>query len=1784
MINTKTLDAKFLTTLVGAGFGASALEGDGDLTGATIGLGVGAFAGSNVKVTLPKFEKFVQKNQIIKINNRPESEIEKLRQELKTKLKSSSEGFDFLPDNDIDFDKKDPFKTLTNKNIRSVIDDTTNLSELKTIANIVKHENNIEKVDTKVITDTFRARDDITRATQNTSVETKVDLLNRYFSDMGYKGEELKNKTELFSGNLKKETSLVINRNTNTVSIGSNNFRVSSNFSGDGGVSSHVNNDNYSAVRKLNPFADMYLQSEGKIQGRAIAQALGINFADAAKEEAIGKQIEEFARKGAKPEDLKALLMQSPEFTQKDVDRIIGKSYQHMERESGLRAMGYSQGTIEDSATDLAKNISKQTSSHNVFNLDSDGVIKTKKPFRSFSSNATSTLGSESHRFEKMIAKDLNIPNPRQGIKAGHTNLMNLYGGDSDLNALAPSERSQSTTGSRENPIQANKNSKNKVVQAMGVLKDRGLVPREYSTSSAVSRITTDKDAFNLVAKHLYPEMTSSLSDGASIGKASIRKDYAHSSYKKYDIFSADVGNIAISKEIKDHVTARTNLGISFDAPEIKSKRYSQLISKLGRVEAEQEAISEAIASNPSKVNLKALDRNKVKQKNLKASIELGQRSARKEIEATLRNLDPNSGNGKALTSILSAMNSGTKEGAAKLDEYSRVANKKFRANTLIGIDPNGAEVRLSNEFDDHKLVKSFRSVDMNSDSKASFVFRGIKNTGVDEIVKDFGVSGKVVVSNVKDSDFDKGYGIAKTLNKTGYKPVEELGILKFETGLVDSNGVKELKTGAEIKKLMDIEAAKAKSSGVGMITDLGDAGQKLSTEIYNNLNEGKDLTSIKTLPESLQTKLQSLVVDNIDSDVRKLALDSEEDITKAIRGRNWAAGQLATSLTEGKATSESVMGLRLLGQKNLSNLIDTIEIDPKFNGKESQYAVSLLSEVFGGDMVLNSLGDLDGLRSNTLNSYLDKVVKVSAMYSADNLGKSVATDAIFGKEVRDVFNLSYLSEGESTHIASSDIDTIMRLGSGSREKSLSHSAQLHLKMTAGFTDADFATMGQQNSKAVYDLKFSSELGKPMDKAITINSFLDTKTPEYKSDFLKTIGRLEPEKIDQFLITENVPEQIRNQDFLYYGVENKNSQNIITIPIHKYETTRVGSYVLPNGKEVFKGLQGEVRDLIAMDQNLSSSKLGSKDIFEESVIKLSSTVKDTFISGNNPQMKSTLALEVPNSMYGLSRQTNNKEFDDVFKRYASRGESVIGASRETAVEFLKGQGLDVDLSNLNDFISDEGLLKTQLTDGSLKESIFLQNREPAQSANSVRSTFMFVMDDQYSTKDGKSFVYHSSEDKHYVELMYGDQDGDNTTVYSDKRQLTPEEYASKKLRSDTSAINRNSLIELNEVLKIKGKSDKNVPLYSMDSLIQETRSNLDTLGFADNSPEFYNHLATKQKERMLQGTIKGSAVKTVSPGVTQLAMGLAESAFQMQSYKGAPITQMEREFMGTLGHGLVENLLKTKHTDTKVFADVVQLPVEALIQARGNFAKSDTRDTYSAYSNLFQKQFKDMIPDDETRKLYQPDIDRLFQADVENIKDPRKNPSNTMHVAKNATRITEGGVDVLSEVIDDIATSRNTTNISQLATEEVSTNIERSLKVGYNELLANSKQNLIRNKFPLILGAGGLALGALVTQKDPNFQPSKKARADTGNMMLAPNVVSQEQSKQSDPMILQNLGRVATDFVGPETSLQDISHSVKQTVKIQGSYQHFEKEMSDNMKEAIFGNNISNVRIEREYD
>ena len=66
MLNAKTMDAKFLSTLIGAGFGASALEGDGDLVGATIGLGVGAFAGSQMNLDLPKTDRYLQRNQTIR--------------------------------------------------------------------------------------------------------------------------------------------------------------------------------------------------------------------------------------------------------------------------------------------------------------------------------------------------------------------------------------------------------------------------------------------------------------------------------------------------------------------------------------------------------------------------------------------------------------------------------------------------------------------------------------------------------------------------------------------------------------------------------------------------------------------------------------------------------------------------------------------------------------------------------------------------------------------------------------------------------------------------------------------------------------------------------------------------------------------------------------------------------------------------------------------------------------------------------------------------------------------------------------------------------------------------------------------------------------------------------------------------------------------------------------------------------------------------------------------------------------------------------------------------------------------------------------------------------------------------------------------------------------------------------------------------------------------------------------------------------------------------------------
>ena len=1787
MLSPKTVDAKFLTTLAGAGFGASALEGDGDIFGTAIGLGVGAFAGSQVNLDLPKFDKFIQKNQTIKITNKPVSELSRLKEELLGKIKSQSTGFDFLSDDDnLKFSKEDPFNTLSNKNIKDVISNSTDSSELKTINNIIKNQNDFDKMSIKDLSKDVKVKDRELRAVAGSTPDQKKAMLRRYFEDKGYKGKDLVQKMNVFEPHLENNKGLVINQHTNKVTIGEASYRISSNFEGSNGISSHVGGDTFSAVRKLNPFANMYLDKEkSNWDGRAIAQALGINFADAAREDAISSQIEQYMRHGAKPEDLKALLGQSSEFSNSALDAYIDKAYQNAEYEGGFRAMGESQLEIERTrATDMSRMISNQTSVHQVFNLDRDSnMIKSKNPFRSFSAISKGQDGSPLDNFIRSLGQELGMDNLKENIKSDHAHLINTKGGTGGLNSLAPPERNQSTTGSRTNPVDINPNSKNRIVTAFDSLRKSGMVPREYSTSSAVSRLTVDETNFNLVSNFYNDKAILSLADGNALGKASVRADYTHKGFKKYDIFSSGGGSVAISGRLKENAIARTNLGIDLDAPEIDSKSYSRLMAIDDSLDKRITDLKNQNSSNISKADRKKNSRSigilEKRRKELNTSIGFNENKTRQEIVSKLSGMDANSGNAKALEGILQSMNSSSKEGAAALSEYRKATNVTFSPGEVIGINPNGKEVRLSKEFKSYNLVKAYSDSKPNAESHLGLVFEGFSNTGADSIVKDFGTSAKVSVHNIGDVDFNRSFGIASFLNASGYIPfLDDKDNLMFDTKTSDADGNAIHKSFNDVIGDLDRFTAKAEQSGVAMITDTSVAGQKLSTNIHKTLKAGGDLSGIM-VDDVLKQDLQG-VVDKIPEQVAKLNL-SPEDAQKATNARYWAVGQLATSLTEGKATTESLMGVAVLGLKNTRDLVDTFERAPK--SKEGIYAENILRETLGSEIF--EVDPVD-FKATAENKFKADFKVLSEKFSKQNVGRSFVDKSLFSESTTNLYALGYLKEGESTHIGSSDISSFMRTGSGGVGKKMSHSAQMQLRMI-GYTDLDFNTFGQQSAEDLYDLKFITQMSKELDSDVTINSFLDTKEPSYKKTFLNTIARLQPEMIDNYLITENVPQKIIDQDFLYYGIENNNKSGIKTIPIHKHSTSRIGTYTLDSGQVISKDLQNSVFNVISKDQQVSTLGPNLVEAYDSSSAKLESRIIENFLSKNNPQMKTSLALEAPNSTYSVVKHASSLEFDNAVHKFAERGESLIGMTEASAVQTLRRQGIDVDASTLHKFIGTkndgrfEGMLMTELTDGTLKPSIVLENREPALSEHSIRHSFVKVLKSKDLGENDTFGVYHSSKDVHYTSLMFGDYDLDHTTVYDSQRKLSPEEYASRETHTANTARNRNELIKLNKILGIKNKEK---PEFSLNSLIEEVNTQIKNkeLNFQEKSPEYFEHIVEKQGNRMQSASKKGSMRKTTSPGVTQMLVNMSENIFQLTNVNGVAATVLDKEIMGTIGHGLVEDLLKMQHSDTGSFGKEGAIQVEKLLAARSSLAKNQTEDTVGVYKKTYRDSMKSLLKDNYAD--YEKHTEAMLEADIQYIKDPSKAPSNAMDVPKNIQNIHEGGIAKLGEIIEDIGTGRNSTQLNTLPLTSEDINVERSMKVSYNELLSNGKQNLLKNKFPLMMGAGGLALGALITQKDPNFQPSKKARADTGSMMLAPNVVSQEQSKQSDPMILQNLGRVATDYINPETSLQDINHSVKKAIRIQGSYQHLEQDINQSMKEAIFGNNISNVRIERDYD
>ena len=1137
---------------------------------------------------------------------------------------------------------------------------------------------------------------------------------------------------------------------------------------------------------------------------------------------------------------------------------------------------------------------------------------------------------------------------------------------------------------------------------------------------------------------------------------------------------------------------------------------------------------------------------------------------------------------------------------------YNKQANFEIKPGEYLGSNANGSEVKVSNKLSQYTLVDAnFVSGD-GSRSGLELIFEGKRTVGEEgAYIKLFGDGAKENNVWASATNFERAMSVA-SLEAKGYDYKVQDGDVLFKPAVLSGEPEPEFLDKLASNSLLEDELKLVKNTDISVISSGDGVGLKLAENINTGFAGG-------TLPEVLEKSgMTEFVQKNLMQVAeRENAALAAAGITTAPERRSvgWALGMLGSALTEGKAASGAVMGLQILGDRNIEHLLDSVDglqsLTSDMHASEQtairtrgEAALTTLEDIFGKSI---SEVDPDDFRGEVRKRFdiqmketadAFKVGGVKTILENRTVDGELLGPEIYDKKHVDMFKLAYGNSNESIMVGSPDISPTYNYGSGSIGKTMSYNAQIQLRMN-GFSADDLSLFGGHDSKAVYDINMITASSKPMAREKTLNHFFTEtgKDADYITNFMDTVRSTAPENLNDFLEKENVFKSVRDNDFLYYTVQNGNEEKFQTLAIPKHDTNRVGFYDTDAGHTVKKSLGVQIIDTAQKDLNLSLGIGNSaKQEFADASKLLKRSIIETVGSQNNPAMKDLFALQAPNSSYSVILPASGDTFNNLVKESMTDttsphfGDSFIGITEAKAQEILELQGIDVP--DINEYLNEKRILQTELTDGTTRDLMGLENREPTYSANSARVVKYRVMTDaelgETVTKDA---VFHSAEDKHYSKLMFGDYDLDHALVYNFKEKVTPQQYQSFADSHNAVRGDRDKLLRLGDSLGIKSSTEVK-DLYSLDVAVERVEKNWGKYTTADGKPmvrgsqDFYNAVIREQEERLQEASLKAGKRKIITPKITQLNLHLGESIEQITKLGAMEVNAFDKQAMKTMSHFLVENLIKNQHAETNVDQKITT--VEELINAKTQFVTSRSKTSEKEYSRLLTREFTNLLKnaDTDVQEAYQPHIRALVASEIQFAKNPKFSPTSVVDVAKNVQGMMDNDISHTVNVIEGIAEGTGLIEKEDLG----SVNVERTLKNGYNEASNIVTDNFKRNAIPLAIGAGLLATGALMTQKDPDFGGSKRpVRGDIGSMMLAPSVESQKQSKQI-PENLSTPARSKTGYITPSLSYTDIEKTLKQTARVTGSYNDLDQDMQHSMKRAIFGDNVSSVRIDKTYD
>lgn len=740
-------------------------------------------------------------------------------------------------------------------------------------------------------------------------------------------------------------------------------------------------------------------------------------------------------------------------------------------------------------------------------------------------------------------------------------------------------------------------------------------------------------------------------------------------------------------------------------------------------------------------------------------------------------------------------------------------------------------------------------------------------------------------------------------------------------------------------------------------------------------------------------------------------------------------------------------------------------------------------------------------------------------------------------------------------------------------------------------------------------------------------------------NFLKGLSSQRPEEIDDFIRkrivkgTEQDYEKLLNSNFLYYNLENTNlegshSTGIKNVAVYKRNTTLGGHVQIHDGKMTsskldranIKAIRADIEFGTASDL-VDKKGVSQRTRAEKNLVGAVNDIADIYFttlgSFNNPKLKSVATLQGKNSGYLKAELSNNAGFIKRAIAAAEEGREVKGISRALAYDMLKQQGHDLNhIDEVSDFIKD-GVL--QIDRGHSAAMPMVTGREPSQGPFSFAATEAYVLDDPNLSKTSIYGLSSALKDENGNPLKaalfdkvfkFEDQDNDHLMSFAPESAMTTEQAeaiwdTARKQRDykDLSLVVAESLGVKNK--GATGEDELKRADKSIFDLQAEVEENAERYGLTEddliNKTDNYHSAVQKRVTQYSEeGANKRALRKMVSPGVTVLAMDLQENVNSLLSTdRGLKLlgNQNKDDVLNTartISHYLTENLLKSTHSETSGGISEIEKLLDLRFSYLSEGNASPKREKYfEALDNMLEDAVSSFMENPD-KAAHHEVVDKAVELLKVGEKDltSRSNITNVLAANTEIRRLMRehkksieagkilGDVDFdnsfgnLMEGLNNLfagATHNNTTSL--IDTVEVERSKTPNLKLSGRAIKKNVMDNLEHNSKGLMIGAGVLALGALMTQSDPNFQPKQSARAEPQSMTLAP----QAMSSGNDSAMFDALQAPSTGLILPEV---DMSRYSNQSYEVYGQHVDQNKQMTNSINQAIFGDNIQSVRIE----